>query len=145
MPKKPPDRVDLHGVWILTVRDANEQTPAFPPFESTITFNSDGTLIERSQRELEPGTGLWQADDHRGFHFMFLRYVHDLTVAENTVNITLDSTARLRSSNTFRTADSFRGTGTVDVIDAQGNIFPNVFRTKHEGVRLVLLLPEPLS
>ena len=135
-------RATVPGTWFLTVTRGDGSIT-----HTVITFTSDGGLVERAEARMEAGVGVWEAEDEDNeFRFMFFRFVENLTVTPTPGNpgrVTQDFAiiSRVRSTNRLLDDDAFTGTGTVDALDAAGNVLatPPAFHATHDAVRMKLV------
>jgi hypothetical protein len=76
---------------------------------------------------------------------MLFRFLQDLTVTPGPgnpgrVTASFSSILRFRSTNRLIDENTFSGGGTVDFLDAAGNLLPRPgFHTTHHAVRLQLV------
>ncbi len=120
-------RSGLEGVWetVITPRNCQTGAPVAPPFRGLLTFHSDGTLAEANtspggQAARTAGHGVWKRErgwQEYSFAFMFYRFNPDGSLA---------GSQKIRQLVTLgERGDEFTTTGTVEILDANGNTLVN--------------------
>jgi hypothetical protein len=115
-------RRSLEGVWQTTVTPRNCQTgeQTMPAFQGLLTFHQDGTLAEISTVTnpalRTAGHGVWRRE--RGWSeysmaFMFYRF--------NPAGALVGSQKVRQNIRLGETGDEFTSTGTVEILDLNGN------------------------
>ncbi len=137
------------GTWFLTVT-----VEGFGVDRTIATFTSDGGVVERAEPTLAAAIGVWEpGDEENQFRFMLYRFLQNLTVTEpqeektgedeeqEVVNESFRSIMRVRSTNRLTSNDTFRGTGTVDFLNAAGDppTGPPAFHSTQTAKRLKLV------
>jgi hypothetical protein len=118
------------GAWKINfLSQANP--PAFQPIPGVITFTSDGTVVESDGGEVAPtvipgvptqygtvGEGVWKRCDDRE---VVLKLVEIFVFGNNTLSATGTLKFRLKLDGD----DRFRGSGTFEFVDPNGNVLAN--------------------
>ena len=112
----------LSGTWTMNTAlvDCNSGA-VLPvprnPFSATITFLTNGTLVETSGRvpTRSPGHGVWERNGHNTFaaRFAFYRYAADGSFI---------GTQEVVQNQRLLNRDEFESTAAVKLLDAAGNI-----------------------
>src|SRR5215472_6029601 len=108
------------GTWFLAATGTvtlNEQQRPFAT-HGIMTFTRDGGVVERAERRVEAGIGVWEAGDEEDeFRVMFYRLREKLTVnvptslpASLEVSQVFGAIERVRSTIRFTSDDAFAGT-----------------------------------
>jgi hypothetical protein len=125
------DTAKIVGTWLITVPDA----PGAPGFKALQTFHDNGTFTETSdllgQGVEGPAHGAWtgKKNDYRLTFQLFTFDEQGLP----SVRIQVRCTIRIVNENTLQ------ATTTVDIIEPDGNIIPNVGGGPFSGVRLPVI------
>src|SRR5215472_8540186 len=123
------------GTWFLAATGTvtlNEQQRPFAT-HGIMTFTRDGGVVERAERRVEAGIGVWEAGDEEDqFRVMFYRLREKLTVnvptqlptppppsTTTSLEVSQDFGAieRVRSTIRLTRGDAFTGTSSGDALD----------------------------
>ena len=93
----------MAGTWLQTITLQGKT-----PFDSLITFHSDGTVTDTSQADTvppelaSPGHGVWQYTSTTSVHFKLVKFLSVATTGASAGDQITDATLTLTDSNEFK-------------------------------------------
>jgi hypothetical protein len=122
----------LTGTWRISIA---ESATGLPPFNALQTFGEDGTFVETSDLFATltegPAHGAWEFKSGK-FNLTFELFVFD----ENRQPI---GKVRVKCSIQLVNDDQLTGEGSVDFIEPDGNVIPDIDSTPFTGTRVRII------